>query len=62
MKLRSPFIVGMQIVGLAGFTIQLSGATSGVKYFGLYLCVAGPFTAVPCAVGWFVFLPIVLLA
>ncbi|KIO01606.1 hypothetical protein M404DRAFT_149962 [Pisolithus tinctorius Marx 270] len=52
MKLRSPFIIVAEFVGMVGYIIQITNASTGVKYFGTYLAVIGMYTGVPCAVGW----------
>ncbi|KAI6041658.1 MFS general substrate transporter [Pisolithus marmoratus] len=52
MKLRSPFIISLEFVGLIGYIIQITDASAGVKYFGTYLAVIGLYAGVPCAVGW----------
>ncbi|KAF8836664.1 MFS general substrate transporter [Paxillus ammoniavirescens] len=40
-KLRWPFIFAAQSISLTGYLINISNASSGVKYFGLYLCLIG---------------------
>ncbi|KIK93184.1 hypothetical protein PAXRUDRAFT_829217 [Paxillus rubicundulus Ve08.2h10] len=40
-KLRWPFIFAAQSISLMGYLINISNASSGVKYFGLYLCLIG---------------------
>ncbi|KAF8836783.1 MFS general substrate transporter [Paxillus ammoniavirescens] len=40
-KLRWPFIFAAQCISLTGYTINISDASSGFKYFGLYLCILG---------------------
>ncbi|KIM67019.1 hypothetical protein SCLCIDRAFT_14178 [Scleroderma citrinum Foug A] len=52
MKLRSPFIVGLQAIALVGYAIELSNASAGVKYFGTFLCVMGVFGAFPSVISW----------
>ncbi|KAI5990303.1 MFS general substrate transporter [Pisolithus orientalis] len=52
MKLRSPFIIVAEFVGMVGYIIQITNASTGVKYFGTYLAVVGMYTGVPCVVGW----------
>ncbi|KAF9225071.1 MFS general substrate transporter [Gyrodon lividus] len=41
LKLRSPFIFVAQLITLTGYSINISGAPSHVKYFGLCLCLIG---------------------
>ncbi|KAI5990302.1 MFS general substrate transporter [Pisolithus orientalis] len=52
MKIRFPFIIASEIVGLVGYIIQITDASTGVKYFGTYLVVIGIYTGIPCVVGW----------
>ncbi|KAI6126505.1 MFS nicotinic acid transporter Tna1 [Pisolithus sp. B1] len=52
MKIRSSFIVAMECVGLVGYIIQITNASTGIKYFGTYLAVTGLYAGVPCVVGW----------
>ncbi|KAF9240173.1 MFS general substrate transporter [Melanogaster broomeanus] len=40
-QLRWPFIFAGQSIALVGFIINISDAPSGVKYFGLFLCLMG---------------------
>ncbi|KAF9233955.1 MFS general substrate transporter [Melanogaster broomeanus] len=40
-RLRSPFIFAGQCITLVGFIINILEAPSGVKYFGLVLCITG---------------------
>ncbi|KIJ14068.1 hypothetical protein PAXINDRAFT_13185 [Paxillus involutus ATCC 200175] len=51
-KLRSPFIFVGQTIALLGYIINISGAPSGAKYFGTYLCVIGSYAIVPGSVSW----------
>ncbi|KAL4071697.1 major facilitator superfamily domain-containing protein [Scleroderma yunnanense] len=44
-KLRSPFIFAAQLISLIGYIINITNASSGVKYFGTFWCVAGSYTA-----------------
>ncbi|KAH7882598.1 MFS general substrate transporter [Phlebopus sp. FC_14] len=50
--MRSPFIFASQFIALAGYAINISNASSGVKYFGIYLCVIGSYAASPGCVSW----------
>ncbi|KAI6041665.1 MFS general substrate transporter [Pisolithus marmoratus] len=52
MKIRFPFIVASEFVGLAGYIIQITDASMGIKYFGTFLIVTGIYTGVPCTIGW----------
>ncbi|KIK93186.1 hypothetical protein PAXRUDRAFT_829222 [Paxillus rubicundulus Ve08.2h10] len=40
-KLRWPFIFAAQCMSLMGYLINILDVPSGVKYFGLYLCILG---------------------
>ncbi|KAH8112963.1 MFS general substrate transporter [Phellopilus nigrolimitatus] len=51
-QLRSPFIVLGLIMCLIGFSINISSAPRGVKYFGTFFCVAGSYAAFPGVVAW----------
>ncbi|KAI5984054.1 major facilitator superfamily domain-containing protein [Pisolithus albus] len=52
MKIRFPFIIVSQLMGLAGYIILITDASTGVKYFGTFLVVIGTYSGVPCTVGW----------
>ncbi|KAI6041660.1 MFS general substrate transporter [Pisolithus marmoratus] len=56
MKIRFPFIIAAEFVGLVGYIIQITDASTGVKYFGTYLVVIGVHTGIPCTIGWQVIL------
>ncbi|KAF8199833.1 MFS general substrate transporter [Mycena galopus ATCC 62051] len=49
---RSPFIYAGLTMCLVGFSINISNAPSGVKYFGTFFCVAGSYAAFPGIVAW----------
>ncbi|KAJ7915251.1 MFS general substrate transporter [Mycena leptocephala] len=49
---RSPFILAGLLMCLTGFSINISTAPSGVKYFGTFLCVGGAYSAFPGVVAW----------
>ncbi|KAF8503071.1 MFS general substrate transporter [Gautieria morchelliformis] len=51
LRVRYPFILAVFVQLLVGFSIQISSASSGVKYFGIYLCLAG-YAAVPGTIAW----------
>ncbi|KAJ7881432.1 MFS general substrate transporter [Mycena leptocephala] len=51
-KIRSPFIFAGFLSNLIGFSINISNAPSGVKYFGTFFCVTGAYAAVPGIVAW----------
>ncbi|KAJ7646874.1 MFS general substrate transporter [Roridomyces roridus] len=51
-KLRFPFIIAGFLCNLVGFSINISNAPSGVKYFGTFFCVTGAYAAVPGVVAW----------
>ncbi|KAF9234659.1 major facilitator superfamily domain-containing protein [Melanogaster broomeanus] len=52
LKLRSPFVFAAQLIALVGYIINISGAPSGVKYFGTYLCVIGSYSSGPGSISW----------
>ncbi|KAI6045453.1 MFS general substrate transporter [Pisolithus marmoratus] len=56
MKIRFPFIIAAEFVGLVGYIIQITDASTGVKCFGTYLVVIGVHTGIPCTIGWQVIL------
>lgn len=49
---RYPFILGGLFMLLIGFSIQISDAPRGVKYFGTFFCVAGSYASFPGVVAW----------
>ncbi|KAJ7141373.1 MFS general substrate transporter [Mycena epipterygia] len=49
---RFPFIIAGFVFNLIGFSINISNAPSGVKYFGTFFCVTGAYAAVPGVVAW----------
>ncbi|KAJ6594307.1 MFS general substrate transporter [Mycena capillaripes] len=51
-KIRSPFIFAGFMFNLIGFSINISNAPSGVKYFGTFFCVTGAYAAVPGVIAW----------
>ncbi|KAL5514526.1 hypothetical protein ACEPAG_1842 [Sanghuangporus baumii] len=51
-KLRSPFILLGLTMCLIGFTINITHASSAVKYFGTFFCVASSYAAFPGVVTW----------
>ncbi|KAL4072326.1 MFS general substrate transporter [Scleroderma citrinum] len=51
-KLRSPFIFAAQLISLIGYIINITNASSGVKYFGTFWCVAGSYTAATGPIIW----------
>lgn len=55
-KLRSPFILLGLTMCLIGFSINISNASHGVKYFGTFFCIAGSYAAFPGIVTWYLFL------
>jgi MFS transporter, ACS family, DAL5 transporter family protein len=52
MKKRYPFILTGLFMLLIGFSIQISDAPRGVKYFGTFFCVAGSYASFPGVVAW----------
>ncbi|KAF5328380.1 hypothetical protein D9619_013264 [Psilocybe cf. subviscida] len=52
MKMRSPFILlGLTFI-LIGFSINISNAPHGVKYFGTFFVVSGAYASFPGIVAW----------
>ncbi|KAL5520958.1 hypothetical protein ACEPAF_2961 [Sanghuangporus sanghuang] len=49
---RSPFILLGLTLLVVGFSINVSPAPRGVKYFGTFLCVAGSYAPFPGVVAW----------
>lgn len=54
---RSPFILAGLCMLVVGYSINISAAPAGVKYFGTFFCVAGAYAAFPGTVAWCVILP-----
>ncbi|KAF7298055.1 hypothetical protein HMN09_01026800 [Mycena chlorophos] len=51
-KKRHPFILAGFLCNLIGFSINISNASSGVKYFGTFFCVTGAYAGVPGVIAW----------
>ncbi|KAI0073057.1 MFS general substrate transporter [Panus rudis PR-1116 ss-1] len=49
---RSPFILAGLVLCLIGFSINISDAPIGVKYFGTFFCVSGSYAAFPGVIAW----------
>ncbi|CAL1715339.1 unnamed protein product [Somion occarium] len=49
---RSPFILASLTMCLIGFSINVSRAPIGVKYFGTFFCVTGSYAAFPGVISW----------
>ncbi|KAJ6625730.1 major facilitator superfamily domain-containing protein [Mycena sp. CBHHK59/15] len=52
MQKRYPFIIAGFLMCLTGYSINISNAPSGVKYFGTFFCVTGAYAAVPGIIAW----------
>ncbi|KAH7921931.1 MFS general substrate transporter [Leucogyrophana mollusca] len=52
LKTRSPFVLAGLVMCLIGFSINISNASSGAKYFGTFFCVTGSYAAFPGIVCW----------
>ncbi|KAG2339535.1 MFS general substrate transporter [Suillus weaverae] len=52
LKIRSPFILAGLTMCLIGFSINISAAPSGVKYFGTFSIVMGSYAAFPGVISW----------
>jgi len=51
-RIRSPFILAGLTMCLIGFSINISDASAGVKYFGTFFCVVGSYAGLPAAIAW----------
>ncbi|KZT63415.1 MFS general substrate transporter [Daedalea quercina L-15889] len=51
-KMRSPFILAGLLLCVIGFSINISAVPIGVKYFGVFFCVIGPYAAFPGLIAW----------
>ncbi|KAI0356822.1 MFS general substrate transporter [Trametes cingulata] len=49
---RSPFVFAGYSLMVAGFAINISNASIGVKYFGTFLAIIGGFAGFPAIVSW----------
>ena len=58
LKMRSPFIFAGMLMCLIGFSINISNAAMGVKYFGTFLIVSGSYAAIAGLVTWCVSTPL----
>ncbi|KAJ8469685.1 hypothetical protein ONZ45_g16812 [Pleurotus djamor] len=52
LRIRSPFIIVGLMMSLFGYAINISNASSGVKYFGTFFVVAGSYAPFPGVVAW----------
>ncbi|KAG1847112.1 MFS general substrate transporter [Suillus tomentosus] len=52
LKMRSPFILAGLTMCLIGFSINISTAPDGAKYFGTYIIVMGSYAALPGVISW----------
>ncbi|KAJ3848507.1 major facilitator superfamily domain-containing protein [Lentinula lateritia] len=50
--MRSPFILAAQIMCLIGFSINIANVSTGAKYLGTFLIVAGSYAGFPGIVAW----------
>ena len=55
LKMRSPFILTGLAMCLVGFSINISKAPSGAKYFGTFLCTGGSYAIIPGVIAWYLF-------
>lgn len=51
-NVRGPWILGVMPVTVVGFVLLLATEKTGVRYFALFLCLTGAFTASPMLVAW----------
>jgi len=52
LRLRWPFVLASLLSSAVGFSINISDASNGAKYFGTFLCVAGSYSSVPGMIVW----------
>ncbi|BEI82522.1 hypothetical protein CcaverHIS002_0303900 [Cutaneotrichosporon cavernicola] len=52
LKVRSPFIVCLGIVGAIGYGLLLANISTGVSYFALFFAACGIYPAFPILVAW----------
>ncbi|OJA15661.1 hypothetical protein AZE42_11689, partial [Rhizopogon vesiculosus] len=52
LKMRSPFILTGLLMCLIGFSINISTAPNGVKYFGTFVIIIGGYASIPGLVAW----------
>ncbi|KAF9503516.1 hypothetical protein BS47DRAFT_1322839 [Hydnum rufescens UP504] len=52
LKRRSPFLFIGMMTSLVGFAINISPVSRGPKYFGMFLCTAGTYSAFCAAIAW----------
>ncbi|KAG2141409.1 MFS general substrate transporter, partial [Suillus bovinus] len=52
LKMRSPFILAGLTMCLIGYSINISAAPNGVKYFGTYVIVMGSYASLPGVISW----------
>ncbi|KAI9068183.1 MFS general substrate transporter [Trametes sanguinea] len=51
--MRSPFIFGGLLLALVGFSINISDASIGAKYFGMFFVVIGSNLCAPMVISWY---------
>lgn len=54
LKMRSPFILAGLTMCLIGFSMNISTAPDGVKYFGTYVIVMGSYASLPGVISWYI--------
>ncbi|KAJ3518893.1 hypothetical protein NMY22_g13452 [Coprinellus aureogranulatus] len=47
LRIRSPFLFVSLLISFTGYAINISSAPNPAKYFGIFLCVAGGYSALP---------------
>jgi hypothetical protein len=52
LRLRWPFLLAGLLASAVGFSINISNASNGAKYFGIFLCVAGSYSSLPGVSAW----------
>ena len=52
LRLRALFLFASLTIALVGYAINITDAPIGVKYFGIFLCVAGSYSGIPGLSAW----------
>ncbi|KAJ2928539.1 hypothetical protein H1R20_g8555, partial [Candolleomyces eurysporus] len=52
LHLRAPFLLASLAISFVGYAINVTNAPTGVKYFGIFLCVTGSYAGIPGLSAW----------
>jgi hypothetical protein len=52
LQMRYPFVLAGLLICLVGFAINTANVSIGVRYFGIFLCVGGSYSAFPGVIAW----------